>query len=44
MKKFKLMTTFINREKEMADLRSYLASEPNSILFLHGPKSSGKTT
>ena len=38
------MTTFINREKEMADLRSYLASEPNSILFLHGPKSSGKTT
>ncbi len=28
----------------MAELRGYLRGEPNSILFLHGPKSSGKTT
>ena len=28
----------------MAELRGYLEGRPNSILFLHGPKSSGKTT
>ena len=25
-------------------MRNYLQGRPNSILFLHGPKSSGKTT
>ncbi len=44
MTKFKIDTTFINREKEMAELRNYLEGRPNSILFLYGPKSSGKTT
>ena len=27
----------------MAELRNYLEGRPNSILFLYGPKSSGKT-
>lgn len=44
MIRFKIDITFINREKEMAELRNYLESRPNSILFLYGPKSSGKTT
>ena len=44
MTKFKINITFINREKEMAELRNYLEGRPNSILFLYGPKSSGKTT
>ena len=44
MTRFKIETTFINREKEMAELRNYLEGRPNSILFLYGPKSSGKTT
>ncbi|MBL0699404.1 MAG: AAA family ATPase [Desulfosarcina sp.] len=44
MKQFKLDVAFINREREMAELLNYLESRPNSILFLYGPKSSGKTT
>ena len=44
MKPFKLDIAFINRNREMAELSSYLESRPNAILFLHGPKSSGKTT
>ena len=44
MIQFKIDITFINREKEMIELRNYLESKPNSILFLYGPKSSGKTT
>ena len=44
MIRFKIDVTFINREKEMAELRNYLEGRPNSILFLYGPKSSGKTT
>ncbi len=44
MTQFKIDVTFINREKEMAELRNYLEGRPNSILFLYGPKSSGKTT
>ena len=44
MIQFKIDITFINREKEMTELRNYLESKPNSILFLYGPKSSGKTT
>ena len=41
---FDIKVAFINRAREMAELRQYLKGEPNSILFLHGPKSSGKTT
>jgi hypothetical protein len=35
---------FINREPELKFLRDYIQIKPESILFLHGPKSSGKTT
>ncbi len=35
---------FINREKELQDLRNYIDKRPSEILFIHGPKSSGKTT
>ena len=35
---------FWDREKEVEYLKAYLESEPNAILFLYGPKSSGKTT
>jgi AAA+ ATPase superfamily predicted ATPase len=35
---------FINREKELAFLEGFINERPESILFLHGPKSSGKTT
>jgi AAA+ ATPase superfamily predicted ATPase len=35
---------FINREKELKYLDEYINIRPESILFLHGPKSSGKTT
>ncbi|CAB3289808.1 protein of unknown function [Methanocaldococcus lauensis] len=35
---------FYNREKELKYLKIYCQLEPNSILFVYGPKSSGKTT
>ncbi len=35
---------FWNREKEKEWLKRYLKTEPNAILFVYGPKSSGKTT
>jgi AAA+ ATPase superfamily predicted ATPase len=35
---------FINRQQELKYLRDYINICPESILFLHGPKSSGKTT
>jgi len=35
---------FWDREKEIGDLKRYLQSEPNAILFVYGPKSSGKST
>jgi len=35
---------FYNREKELNYLKTYCQLEPNSILFVYGPKSSGKTT
>jgi hypothetical protein len=35
---------FINRKEELKYLRDYIDIRPESILFLHGPKSSGKTT
>ncbi|MCK4762271.1 MAG: AAA family ATPase [Candidatus Aminicenantes bacterium] len=37
-------TAFINREKELDYLRGFINERPESILFIHGPKSSGKTT
>ena len=42
--RFAIRVAFIDREQEMEELRGYLQGEPNSILFLYGPKSSGKTT
>ncbi len=35
---------FINRELELKFLHDYIDIRPESILFIHGPKSSGKTT
>jgi AAA+ ATPase superfamily predicted ATPase len=35
---------FINRETELRDLSLFINKEPSEILFIHGPKSSGKTT
>jgi AAA+ ATPase superfamily predicted ATPase len=35
---------FFDREKELHYLKTYCQLEPNSILFVYGPKSSGKTT
>lgn len=35
---------FINREKELSFLKKYINERPESVLFVHGPKSSGKTT
>lgn len=43
-RKFKIKTTFIDRKQELRLVRNYLEAQPNSILFLYGPKSSGKTT
>ena len=37
------MATFVNREKETAYLKNWMHREPNSLLFVYGPKSSGKT-
>ena len=41
---YRKYAAFINREKELQFLKAYINEEPESILFLHGPKSSGKTT
>ena len=35
---------FINRDDELLFLRNFVDKRPFEILFLHGPKSSGKTT
>jgi AAA+ ATPase superfamily predicted ATPase len=35
---------FINRDGELAFLEGFINERPESILFIHGPKSSGKTT
>ncbi|MCX6584695.1 MAG: ATP-binding protein [Candidatus Aminicenantes bacterium] len=35
---------FIDRNKELVELRSFVDKRPSEILFIHGPKSSGKTT
>ena len=41
---YKKDVAFINRERELKYLRDYIDIRPESILFLHGLKSSGKTT
>jgi AAA+ ATPase superfamily predicted ATPase len=41
---YKKDVAFVNREDELNYLRGYINSRPESILFIHGPKSSGKTT
>jgi AAA+ ATPase superfamily predicted ATPase len=41
---YRQYAAFINRENEIRDLRKFVDKEPSEILFLHGPKSSGKTT
>jgi uncharacterized protein len=35
---------FINREEEIKYLKAHFEKEPNSLLFVYGPKSSGKST
>ena len=35
---------FVNRTDELAYLQSWISAKPENILFLYGPKSSGKTT
>jgi AAA+ ATPase superfamily predicted ATPase len=42
--KYRKHAAFINRQKELSYLKTHIDEEPESILFLHGPKSSGKTT
>ena len=41
---YKKDVAFVNREKELARLNQWLQERPESILFIYGPKSSGKTT
>ena len=41
---YRQYVAFINREAELRDLKNFIDKEPSEILFLHGPKSSGKTT
>ena len=41
---YKQDVAFINREKELLILEDFIKKRPSEILFLHGPKSSGKTT
>jgi len=42
--KYTLKTSFVNRYTEMRFLYNWINQEPNYILFMYGPKSSGKTT
>ena len=37
------MMKFHHREKELNYLKTYCQLEPNSVLFIYGPKSSGKS-
>ncbi|MGD2086348.1 MAG: ATP-binding protein [Candidatus Aminicenantes bacterium] len=41
---YRQSVAFINRENELKYLKTFIDKEPSEILFLHGPKSSGKTT
>jgi len=42
--KYRKDVAFINREEELTFLKGRVNERPESILFIHGPKSSGKTT
>ena len=44
MKKNNFSLPFINRKKETSDINKYLSSKPNNVLFVYGPKSTGKST
>jgi len=44
IKTFTNVPAFVNRDVEIRYLKSWITEKPNSILFLYGPKSSGKTT
>ena len=35
---------FINRKQEVSFLNNWIAEKPENLLFIYGPKSSGKTT
>ncbi|MDQ7031093.1 MAG: ATP-binding protein, partial [Desulfonauticus sp.] len=35
---------FINREREIEFIKNWVSDIPNEILWLYGPKSTGKTT
>jgi AAA+ ATPase superfamily predicted ATPase len=41
---YRLDIAFINRNSELNFLKNFVNNRPFEILFLHGPKSSGKTT
>ena len=41
---YKNEPAFINRQEEISYLKKWMEERPNQILFLFGPKSSGKTT
>jgi uncharacterized protein len=41
---YRQQVAFINRKNELEELRNFINKEPSEILFLHGPKRSGKTT
>ena len=41
---YTLEPAFINRQQEMRFLASWIAERPMNLLFIFGPKSSGKTT
>jgi len=43
-KKYQLESAFINRKPELSYLHEWINQEPNELLFIYGPKSSGKTT
>jgi AAA+ ATPase superfamily predicted ATPase len=44
MMRYKKEPAFVNRHAELSWLTSWIAERPEHILFLYGPKSSGKTT
>jgi hypothetical protein len=41
---YRQYVAFIDRQKELIDLNIFIDKQPSEILFIHGPKSSGKTT
>jgi hypothetical protein len=43
-KSYRQYVAFIDRQKELIDLNIFIDKQPSEILFIHGPKSSGKTT